>query len=363
MTGNAPELYIVIPAFNERDNVAPLVTKLRALLGDTSWEAIFVDDDSPDETWAAVKAIGESDPRIRCIRRVGRRGLSGACLEGILASGAQFVAVMDADLQHDETLLTAMRDKLRAGETDLVVASRYIEGKTADGFSRVRATGSATATRIAQKFLRIDLSDPMTGFFMIRRQIVEGIASQLSTQGFKILLDIVVTAGPLRIAEIPYTFRERQHGESKLDAGVALEFLGLVLAKVSNDVVSLRFIFFCIVGVIGLGVHAVALALAHYTFAASFNAAQLFATAVAIASNFFINNTLTYSDRRLSGTRLVTGLARFYLVAAVGAIANIGTANWLFGNQQVWWVAGMAGGLMGVIWNYVIASLFVWRTR
>jgi dolichol-phosphate mannosyltransferase len=358
----APELSIVVPTFNERDNIAPLVERLRTLLGDTSWEAIFVDDDSPDETWAAVKALGEQDARIRCIRRVGRRGLSGACLEGMLASGARYVAVMDADLQHDETLLTAMRDKLREG-TDLVVASRYIGGATGEGFSRVRAQGSATATRIAQKFLNIDLSDPMTGFFMIRREIVEGIASRLSTQGFKILLDIVVTADKLRIAELPYIFRERQHGESKLDAGVALEFLGLVLAKISNDVVSLRFIFFCIVGIIGLGVHALALALAHYTFAQTFNAAQIFATAVAIASNFFINNALTYSDRRLSGIRLVTGLMRFYLVAAVGAVANIGTANWLFGNQQVWWVAGLAGGLLGVIWNYVIASLFVWRTR
>ncbi len=360
---NAPELTVVVPTFNERANVPQLVERLRALLGESGWEAIFVDDDSPDETWAAAKSIGETDARIRCIRRVGRRGLSGACLEGILASEAHFVAVMDADLQHDETLLVAMRDTLRAGATDLVVASRYTQGKTGEGFSHLRATGSATATRLAQKFLHIDLSDPMTGFFMIRREIVERIASQLSTQGFKILLDIVVTSGPLRIVELPYTFRERQHGESKLDAGVALEFLGLVLAKISNDVVSLRFIFFCIVGVIGLGVHAVALAVAHFTFAATFNEAQLFATAVAIASNFFINNALTYRDRRLSGPRLLTGLGRFYLVAAIGAVANIGTANWLFGNQQVWWVAGMAGGLLGVIWNYVIASLFVWRTR
>jgi dolichol-phosphate mannosyltransferase len=359
----APELSIVIPTFNERDNVAPLVERLRALLGDTSWEAIFVDDDSPDETWAAVKAVGAQDARIRCIRRVGRRGLSGACLEGMLASGAAYVAVMDADLQHDETLLTAMRDRLRTGDTDLVVASRYIEGGSAGGFSAVRARGSTTATRIAQKFLKLDLSDPMTGFFMIRREIVEGIASRLSTQGFKILLDIVVTAENLRIAELPYTFRERQHGESKLDAGVALEFAGLVLAKISNDVVSLRFIFFCIVGIIGLGVHAIALAFAHYAFAATFNTAQIFATAIAIASNFFINNALTYADRRLSGARLVIGLLRFYVVASIGAIANIGTANWLFGEDETWWVAGMAGALMGVIWNYVIASLFVWRTR
>ena len=359
----APELSIVVPTFNERDNIGPLVERLRALLGDSAWEVIFVDDDSPDETWAAVKALGESDARIRCIRRVGRRGLSGAGLEGILASNARFIAVMDADLQHDETLLVAMLERLRHGEADLAVASRYIEGGSAQSFSAQRARASSTATRIAQAFLRLELSDPMTGFFMLRREIVEGIASRLSTQGFKILLDIVVTAGPLRIVELPYTFRERQHGESKLDAGVALEFLGLVLSKISNDVVSLRFIFFCIVGVIGLGVHLVALSFAHYALDAAFNSAQIFATAVAIASNFFINNALTYRDRRLSGTRLVIGLLRFYLVSAIGVVANIGTANWLFGNAQVWWVAGMAGGLMGVIWNYVIASLFVWRTR
>lgn len=359
----APELSVIVPTFNERDNIAPLVGRLRALLGEDSWEAIFVDDDSPDETWAEVRRIGRDDARIRCIRRVGRRGLSGACLEGMLASQARFVAVIDGDLQHDETLLITMLERLRAGDADLAAASRYLDGTSAQGFSAARARGSATATRIAQKLLGIRLTDPMTGFFMIRRDVIEGIAPRLSTQGFKILLDIVLTASTLKIAELPYTFRARQHGESKLDAAVALEFLGLVLSKISNDLVSLRFVFFCIVGTIGLGVHVLALALAHYTFAPSFNAAQIFATAVAIASNFFINNALTYSDRRLSGTRLVTGLLRFYLVAAIGAVANIGTANWLFGNQQVWWVAGLAGGLLGVIWNYVIASLFVWRTR
>jgi dolichol-phosphate mannosyltransferase len=271
---------------------------------------------------------------------------------------------MDGDLQHDETLLLQMLDMLRTGDSDLAVASRYIEGGSAQSFSSKRARASSTATRVAQRLLRVTLSDPMSGFFMLRRDIVERIASNLSTQGFKILLDIVVSAGSsLRIVELPYTFRERQHGESKLDARVALEFLGLLLAKVSNDVISLRFIFFCFVGAIGLGVHAAVLTFAHYAFDATFNAAQLSATAVAIASNFFINNALTYRDRRLSGVRLLTGLARFYVVSAFGAVANIGTANWLFGNHQVWWVAGMAGGLLGVIWNYVIASLFVWRTR
>src|SRR6266436_3148910 len=260
MTRPAPELTIVVPTFNELENIPRLIDKLRAALPDVAWELIVVDDNSPDGTSEMAKSIAAADFRIRCMRRVGRRGLAGACLEGILASQAQYVAVMDGDLQHDEGLLLPMLQLLRRDAANLVVATRYADGGSAAALSSQRARGSRLATRLAHRLLKLELSDPMSGFFMLRREPVEKIAAKLSTQGFKILLDIVVTAGDgLRIAELPFTFRQRLFGQSKLDTGVALEYLGLLLAKATDDRVSLRFGLFCLVGTIGIGVHFITL--------------------------------------------------------------------------------------------------------
>src|SRR6201995_810484 len=230
-TMGLPTLSIVVPTFNERDNVGKLYRKLEAVLTDLAWEVVYVDDNSPDGTWDVVRELARQDSRVRCVRRIGRRGLSGACIEGILASSAPYAAVMDADLQHDETQLPKMLSLLQGGDFDLVVGSRYIEGGSADSFDRQRAGGSAFATEIAKRVLKVKTADPMSGFFMIRRDRFEQLAPQLSTQGFKILLDVIATArGELRIQEIPYAFGSRVHGESKLDSMVALDFLGLVLA-------------------------------------------------------------------------------------------------------------------------------------
>ena len=259
-----PQLSVVVPTFNERDNVTVLYRRLDATLAGIPWEVVFVDDNSPDGTWEVVRALAQKDPRVRCIRRIGRRGLSGACIEGILASSAPIAAVMDADLQHDETQLPKMVGLLQGGEAELVVGSRYIEGGRADSFNKQRAGISALATEVARRVLKVEIADPMSGFFMIRRDRFEQLAPQLSTQGFKILLDIVASAqGKLRTIEIPFTFGSRQHGESKLNSMVALDFLGLVLAKLTHDVVSLRFLLFAMVGGTGLVVHLATLFIAH----------------------------------------------------------------------------------------------------
>ncbi len=360
----APELSIVVPTFNERENIPRLVETVRAALSDVAWELIIVDDNSPDGTSETAKRVGAADARIRCIRRVGRRGLAGACLEGILASQAQYVAVMDGDLQHDEALLLPMLQLLRRETANMVVATRYAGGGSAAGLSSPRAWGSRLATKLAHHLLKLQLSDPMSGFFMLRRELVEQVAPKLSTQGFKILLDIVVTAGDsLRIAELPFTFRQRVHGESKLDAGVALEYLGLLLAKATDDRVSLRFTLFCLVGALGVGVHFVTLSIGYDLLNIEFVWAQTLAMMVAIASNFVINNALTYRDRRLHGLTFFSGLLRFYLVSMAGLVSNIGVSDWLFVSSQKWWVAGLAGAVIGVVWNYVVASQFVWRSR
>jgi len=358
------QLSVVVPTFNERDNVTKLFRKLEATLSGVAWEVIFVDDNSPDGTWDVVRALARQDSRVRCVRRIGRRGLSGACIEGILASSAPCAAVMDADLQHDETQLPKMLALLQSGQAELVVGSRYVEGGSADSFDKQRAGASALATEVAKRVLRVRVADPMSGFFMIRRDRFEQLAPQLSTQGFKILLDIVATArGKLRTVEVPYSFGSRLHGESKLDSLVALDFLGLVLAKLTNDVVSLRFLLFAMVGGTGLFVHLGTLYIALKLFELPFPQAQAAGAFVAMTSNFVLNNFLTYRDQRLKGFAILGGLLAFYLVCSVGLFANVGVAFSVYDKQPIWWLAGAAGALMGVVWNYAMSGLFVWRKQ
>jgi dolichol-phosphate mannosyltransferase len=358
------QLSVVVPTFNERDNVATLVQRLDAALVGISWEVIFVDDNSPDKTWEVVRDLAQHDSRVRCVRRIGRRGLSGACIEGILASSGPFAAVMDADLQHDETQLPKMLSLLQSGQAELAVGSRYVEGGSAESFDSKRAGFSTFATSIAKRVLGVAIADPMSGFFMIRRDKFEQLAPRLSTQGFKILLDVVATAhGELKTVEVPFTFGSRLHGESKLDSMVALDFLGLVLAKFTNDVISLRFLLFAMVGGTGLFVHLGTLFVALTVLNWPFPEAQAAGALIAMTTNFVLNNFLTYRDQRLKGFALLGGLLAFYLVCSVGLFANVGVAFSVYDQEPIWWLAGAAGALMGVVWNYAMSGLFVWRKR
>jgi dolichol-phosphate mannosyltransferase len=360
----AVELSVIVPTFNERGNVRAVVKQLDTTLSGIFWEAIFVDDDSPDGTASAIKEIAARDPRVRCLRRVSRRGLAGACIDGILFSASPYVAVMDADLQHDQSLLVSMLDILSAGTVDLVVGSRYAEGGSAAGFTSGRNAISRFATILAQHLSRTSLTDPMSGFFMMRRDCFDPIADKLATQGFKILLDIVITArGRLRVVEVPYVFAARTHGESKLDAHVAMDFIGLLLAKATGGAVTPRFLTFALVGIIGLGVHLIVLRATMLTLGIEFISAQAAAALTAMTTNFFLNNALTYRDKKLKGLAIFPGLLGFYAVSALGAIANIGMATWLYADRPVWWLAGAAGALMGAVWNYSMSTLFVWRVR
>ncbi|HEX4118444.1 MAG TPA: glycosyltransferase family 2 protein [Rhizomicrobium sp.] len=361
---HSAELSIIVPTYKERGNVAELVRRLDAALAGIAWEAVFVDDNSPDGTAAAVKDIASNDSRVRCLRRVGRRGLAGACIEGILSSAAPFVAVMDADLQHDEKVMPLMLKRLRDGSVDLVTGTRYVEGGSAGNFSQRRGAISRAATKLTHRLVGTNLSDPMSGFFMMRRENFERIAPELSPVGFKILLDIVITGGDrLAIAEQPYVFGTRFEGESKFNAQIGVEFLGLLLAKVTGDLVDPRFISYAIVGSLGLLVHLVALKSALLFLPDSFRAAQIIATLVAMTSNFLLNNELTYRDRRLKGVAMLRGFVLFCLIGSVGVLTNVDLASWLYSERQVWWVAGAAGAIMGALWNYAMSTLFVWRAR
>jgi len=360
----APELAIIIPTLNERDNVPIVVERLNRVLAGISWEVIFVDDDSPDGTAEAVRALGRTQANIRCLQRLGRRGLSSACIDGILASAAPYAAVMDGDLQHDENLLPAMLAKIKAERLDVVIASRHIKEGGVGEWQKSRIMISDFASRLGRLVVKAELSDPMSGFFLIKREAFSGAMRSLSGQGFKILLDLFASSPrPLAFAEVPLNFRPRLHGESKLDAMVVWEYLMLLLQKLVGPVFPVRFVLFALIGALGVGTHLLTLWFGTHVLLTGFAIAQSAATLVAMTGNFLLNNLFTYRDRRLRGRRLWTGLISFYAVCGAGAAANVGVASHLVYGQTSWWLAGLAGAAVSVVWNYAMSSIFTWSPR
>lgn len=356
-------LTVVVPCYNERPNVMPMVTALGAALEGVAWEVVFVDDNSPDGTSMEAKTIARVDPRVRCLRRIGRRGLSSAVIEGALSSSADYIAVIDGDMQHDETRLKLMLAAVRQG-ADIAVGSRHVEGGAATGLSSPwRVKLSETGIRIAQIVTRTPISDPMSGFFLLRRDMFEDLAGRLTGQGFKILLDLIL-ASPrrLNIVEIPYKFRPRLAGESKLDVLVLAQFVGLILDKALHGMLPLRFISFALVGVIGVAVNLIVLQIVR-SLGVDFGMGQTIGTIVAMMVNFQLNNQLTYRTQRLKGRKVWWGLALFMLVCGLGAVANIGIASALYAESRHGLFSGAVGAAVGVVWNYAVSATLVWRVR
>ncbi|MDD2794241.1 glycosyltransferase family 2 protein [Acidocella sp.] len=356
-------LTVVVPCYNERANVAPMVAALDAALVGLAWEVVFVDDDSPDGTAAAAREIARHDPRVRCIRRIGRRGLSSAVIEGALSSSADYIAVIDGDLQHDETRLPLMLQAVANG-ADMAVGSRHVEGGDSSGLSSpLRVKLSETGIRIAQMVTKTSITDPMSGFFLLRRDLFEQLASRLTGQGFKILLDLILAApSRLTIAEIPYKFRPRTAGESKLDILVLAQFAGLLIDKLLGGAVPLRFISFALVGGFGVLVNLLVLQLTR-SAGLDFATSQTIGTIVAMVANFQLNNQLTYRAQRLKGPRAWRGLVLFLAVCSLGAIANVGIARALYAENGSTLFSGAAGAAVGVVWNYAVSATLVWRVR
>ncbi len=359
-----PEISIVVPTFSEADNLAELYARISAALGAESWELIVVDDDSPDGTADLVRGLANRDQRVRCIHRIGRRGLATAVIEGALSSSAPFVAVMDADLQHDETLLPVMLNELRSRELDIVVGSRYVAGGGTGDWEEGRRRISRVAGRLARGLVPESLNDPMSGFFAVRSEALRGAARGLSGYGYKILLDLFVSSDrPLRFAEIPYTFKPRLRGESKLDSLVAWEYLMLLVDKRIGHIISPRLLFFAIVGGTGVAIHYLVLSTMYLGLGLPFTAAQLTGTVLAMTSNFFLNNLFTYRDQRLRGVKLLRGLLSFYAVCGLGALANIGVAAYAFSQQIQWALSALAGIVVGTLWNYLATARYTWGSR
>ena len=365
------ELAVVLPTYNERANVAPLVARLEQALAGIGWEAIFVDDDSTDGTADEARRLAAADPRIRVLQRIGRRGLASAAIEGMCATAAPVVAVMDADHQHDPALLPAMLAAIRGGECDVAVASRFAAGASTAAWNNPgRERASALANALARRVTGVALSDPMSGYFMLRAEGLRRDAHRLSGIGFKILLDILATAdAPLRVKEFPLAFTARVEGESKLDRTVMFEFLVGLYDKWLGRVIPTRFALFGTIGAAGVVVHMAVLSAFLAIFGGriedqlitTFEVGQTLAALVAMTFNFALNNALTYADQRLRGAgRLLRGWVKFALTCSVGLLANVGVAAVLVRMGVPVYLAALAGIVIGSVWNYALSSRFVW---
>lgn len=364
------QLSVVVPTFNEKDNIREVVSRLDQSLSGIAWEVIFVDDFSPDGTAEMVRQTAARDPRVKLIMRHNRRGLSSAVVEGALAATGDVVAVMDGDLQHDESVLPEMYEKVANGDADIALASRFLLEDGAAGLSSdTRLKISNTGISLANRMFGLKLTDPLTGFFAMRREVVESALPNLSEIGFKVLLDLITAARPApKVVEVPFLFRERQHGESKLDNRVMYDFFLFFIEKKIAPIIPLpaRFISFAMINAVGLVIHLLLLYSLVTGLSVGFENGQLIATIVAMIFNYAVNNTLTYSDRRLKGWRFYAGFLMFTALSSVGVFANVGIASAVHKEfaSLVYLVPAALGAMITVVWNYVATQAFVWgQTR
>jgi dolichol-phosphate mannosyltransferase len=353
-------LSIVVPTYNESENIIILIEKLTNVLSNVAFEIIVVDDDSPDGTALLVSKLNRSN--IQIIVRQGKRGLSSAVIEGIERAKGEYVLVMDADLQHDEGIVPEMLALLEGKNLDIVVGSRYAHGGGVGEFSKLRSKVSEIATSLANKFIGLTINDPLSGFFIVKRSYVLPILDSLSGKGFKILLDIILSSsGKPKIGEVPYIFKTRLAGKSKLNSVIVLEYLVLLLEKRFSFSVPLDFVSYMLVGLFGVLVHLAVLYGALLIFGFNFISAQLVATLAAMASNFLLNNKYTFFQSTHDGKAFLKAALRFYLLCSLGLLINLSISTNLFSYGIPWYLAGFLGTIISATWNYMSSKLVVWR--
>ena len=303
---------------------------------------------------------------IRLIHRIGRKGLAGAVIEGVYAANADFVAVMDCDMQHDETKLLEMIELFSKNTSlDIVIGSRFTEtGDISEkAFSKMRALGSKITTFIIKKVLNIASTDPLSGFFMVKKETFLKSSEKFTNSGFKILADFLATSGTsIEIREIGYTFKNRVAGESKMSFLTAFELFGLVLSQILKGRVSIRFILFCMVGLSGIFVQLLITGLAMLLIN-QFPTSQTLGIFAAMTSNYFLNNAITFQERKLKSIDLIRGLFSFYIICSLGAFANIAIATYVFVFSSNWLISSFIGACFGAVWNFTLTSIFTWKSN
>ncbi len=358
----ASRISIIAPTYNESGNVIPFIERTKVALRDKDWEIIFVDDNSADGTAQKIFDYAADDPRIRIITRLKDRGLAKSSIQGMLSAKGGLLCVMDVDGQHDPEVVKDLVDRLYQDDLHIVSASRRLgDERQSDALSPLRNTLSKVGNWLSSFVLGRRLVDPLTGFFVIRREVFLRLAPELGDAGFKLLLDILYAHKELRHAEVPFDFQARLSGESKLDSYVIWKFVTFLLSKMTRGIVPANLISFLFVGGLGLFVH-LAVLYSALALTVPFIAAQTAATLVAATSNFLLNNLLTFQDRRLRGLNKFWGYLKFLFVSSVGIVANVSAATLAYERLvHVVFLATLAGIAIDTVWKFVIANKFIWK--
>ncbi|MCP9841188.1 glycosyltransferase family 2 protein [Synechococcus sp. J7-Johnson] len=364
---DTPErLSIVLPTYNERQNVARILEELLPLKQRFDLEVLFVDDDSADGTADLVKQLAHGQAGVRLIRRVGRAGLASAIKEGILDATGDVIVVMDCDGQHEPAAVEAAVEALLSSGSDLVVGSRFHAEAAIHGLSEKRTRNSTWANTIARFSLPgyRRLTDYMSGFFALRPEAALRYVRRVDVNGFKFLYELLsISRGSLRVSEIPLHFQARVAGDSKLDLAIVWDLGVSILHTLLLRSIPRRAISFALVGLSGVAVQMLVVQALMGTAGLVFKQALPIAVVVAASSNYLINNALTFRFQRQQGTALLKGLLKFLLVASLPVLANVGVASTFYNlvSRNTFW-AQLAGILVVFVWNYAASSRFVWNT-
>ncbi|MBI3619175.1 glycosyltransferase family 2 protein [Candidatus Peregrinibacteria bacterium] len=359
-------LSLILPTYNEAENLPELIPTLEHVLRGMPFEIIVVDDDSPDQTWKVVQTLAKDDAHVHVIRRIGRRGLSSAVIEGFLAAKGDVLAVMDADGQHDMSILPTL-DHAVIANGGLAIGSRYIAGGSVGQWDERRHAMSRFATAFAIRLCKVTVKDPMSGFFAISRSTFEDVLPRLNPKGFKILLDLLMhvpRGTPVR--EVPFAFSSRRHGESKLSRRVQIEFLEYLYEACLGRFVPLTFLKYCIVGALGVAIN---LGITLLLSASAAFDGRVFGLSVplltgieaAILFNFLLNNVWTFAPARLEGGGAIFGFLRYNVACLFGALANYAVTAHLLSRSLGIVPAVTLGALVGMIWNYTMSRMFTWK--
>jgi dolichol-phosphate mannosyltransferase len=365
-------LSLVIPTFNEANNIGPMLQQLSAILGATfggAYEIIVVDDDSPDLTWEVAQKLTTRYPELKVIRRRDERGLSSAVVRGWQAARGESLGVIDGDLQHPPEIIAALWREL-AGGADIAIASRHIIGGGVSDWSLFRRIVSRFAQVLGLLILPATVgrvSDPMTGFFILRRDVIQGVA--LKPLGYKILIEILGRGKVRSIAEVPYVFRERVDGESKLTSQVYVDYIRHLLRLRIARLPIKRFVRFCLVGCSGVVVDMGLLFLFSdpTMLGWGLTRSKLLGSEIAILNNFLWNDAWTFGDvaRQQAGARQrLRRFAKFQLICLAGLVINTLLLNFQFNvlglNRYV------ANGIAIVLvtgWNFWLNWKLSWHSQ
>ena len=378
-----PLVSIVTPTYNEAENLPILIQRLHAALGVLPHEIIIADDNSPDGTWQVGETLATEDPTLRVMRRFHDPGLSASVLDGLSTARGEVLVVIDADLQHDTGVLPEMLSHVLSKRVDVCVGSRSTAGGGYGDWSSSRRFVSWVATMIAKLLLRVSVSDPMSGYFVVSREAYEQTAPSINPRGFKILLEFIGRNHQLRVDEVGYEFSNRIHGETKLNRSVIRSYLlGVAELRVGRQI-NPTFLLYAMVGLVGLAVNSVLFTLAEAVgfpqITTGLNAAIdpiatsfLFSVQVTILLLFAMNNEFTFWEQRYRGWALIPAFALYEVMSLVGtcvhvavftSLQNIGFLLNLLGTSASRVVQNLIGASIALILNWFLNTTYLWRRK